>query len=470
MIDTETKKEIEINQQFEEALELLENTKKNIFITGNAGTGKSTLLDHFRSNTKKSIVVLAPTGVAALNIKGQTIHSFFGFRPDITVQKVKSLGQKNTKRKIYEKLQIIVIDEISMVRADLLDCIDQFMRLNGKHKDRPFGGVRMVFIGDLYQLPPVVTNNDREVMKISYKTPYFFSAHVFANFKMEFLELTKIYRQSNQSFIDLLNRVRNNTVSESDLVLLNSRMNQNCQVDYKSFSIYLTTTNLLADSINQEKLATLKEKPITMQGSVSGSFDLKSLPTAQDLTIKVGAQIMMLNNDSAGRWVNGSIGQVIKIREVEVETDIKDEKAKTTLVDVTLSDGKKIVVAPYTWEMYRYFFDEEKGGIDSTTAGSFTQYPMKLAWAVTIHKSQGKTFDHVILDIGNGTFAHGQIYVALSRCTTFEGLTLKRPVLKRHIFMDNQVVKYVENCRSMRDNGVVYEEDEYCDYSATSLF
>lgn len=469
MSDSKIEKEIEINEQFEEALDFLENTRKNIFITGNAGTGKSTLLDLFRKITKKNIVVLAPTGVAALNIKGQTIHSFFGFRPDINPAKVKSLGQKNTKRKVYEKIQIMVIDEISMVRADLLDCVDRFMRLNGKHKELPFSGVKMVFIGDLYQLPPVVTSSDREIMKLSYKTPYFFSAHVFTNFKMEFLELTKIYRQNNQSFIELLNKVRNNTVSDQDLALLNSRLDQNCSVDRKSFGIYLTTTNVLADTINQEQLATLEEELVTMTGSMTGSFDLKSLPTSKELTIKVGAQIMMLNNDPAGRWVNGSIGQIKKIKEIN-SSDSDTKEAKSIIIEVLLSDGKKVEVAPFTWEMYNYFYDDDKGIIDSSTAGSFTQYPMKLAWAVTIHKSQGKTFDRVILDIGNGTFAHGQIYVALSRCTTFEGLTLKRPIQKRHIFMDPKVVDFVEKCRSMQDSGVVYEEDEYCDYSAASLF
>jgi len=469
MINPEVNKEIEINQQFEEALDLLENTKKNVFITGNAGTGKSTLLDLFRKITKKNIVVLAPTGVAALNIKGQTIHSFFKFRPDINLNKIKSLGQKNTKRKVYEKIEIMVIDEISMVRADLLDCVDRFMRLNGKRKELPFGGVRMVFIGDLYQLPPVVTSSDREVMKLSYKTPYFFSANVFANFRMEFLELTKIYRQKNLSFIQLLNKVRNNTVSDQDLALLNTRLDPYGSADTNNFNIYLTTTNLLADTINWDKLETLTTELITMNGVISGSFDQKTLPTSKELTVKVGAQVMMLNNDTTGRWVNGSIGQIDKIREID-SGDSEIKEAKTIVVDVVLSDGKKVEVTPFTWEMYNYFYDDNTGVIDSSSAGSFTQYPMKLAWAVTIHKSQGKTFDRVILDIGNGTFAHGQIYVALSRCTTFEGLTLKRPIQKRHIFMDKIVVDFVEKCRTMHDDGVIYEEDEYCDYSATSLF
>ncbi|MFA5927211.1 MAG: AAA family ATPase [Patescibacteria group bacterium] len=458
-------KTIELNEQFKTALNLLENSYKNLFITGRAGTGKSTLLEHFRLHTKKKLVVLAPTGVAALNVKGQTIHSFFGFRPDITPQKIKQLKSTDKKAKTCKKLEMIVIDEISMVRADLLDCIDKFMRLNGNHQNLPFGGVQMIFIGDLYQLPPVVSNGEKDIFASLYPTPYFFSANVFglspragqlatqgvllqdidapADFSMEFVELDKIYRQSDTEFIGLLNAVRDNSITPEQLTQLNSRVNQDFTETKNQLYVYLTPTNALADGINQEKLAGVESTSFVSEGVVSGNFELRNLPTAQNLEVKVGSQVMMLNNDSSARWVNGSIGQIINIRTVtELDKDL-DTEIETTIVDVKLSTGKTVEVAPFTWEMYSYFYDETKGFLDSEVVGSFTQYPMKLAWAVTIHKSQGKTFDRVILDIGNGTFAHGQAYVALSRCTSFEGLVLKKPLQKSHIIMDWRVNNFI---------------------------
>lgn len=425
---------IDFNEKFKEALDAMEKTFDNVFITGRAGTGKSTLLDYFRNETKKEIVVLAPTGVAALNVKGKTIHSFFGFRPDITSQKVTNLNLIDAEN-IYKKLDAIVIDEISMVRADLLDCVDKFLRLNGKNKKAPFGGIQMIFIGDLYQLPPVVMGREKDIFKNEYASEYFFDAKVFENFQMKFIELEKIYRQKDEEFIGLLNAIRNNSISEGELENINQRHNPDFECAADDFYIYLTPTNAASQEINEKKLRELEGKLYHYEGMVGGNFDEKYLPTDVNLNLKVGAQVMMLNNDARRRWVNGTIGKIVKIK--------KDKDLEMDIISVEFADGKVEEVVPYTWEIYDFYFDKKKGHVESESVGSFTQYPMKLAWSVTIHKSQGKTFDKVVLDIGKGTFAHGQMYVALSRCTTLEGIVLKKKILKRHIWMDYRVVKFV---------------------------
>lgn len=424
---------IDFNPQFQKALHLIEESGKNIFITGRAGTGKSTLLNHFRGNTKKKVVVLAPTGVAAINVKGQTIHSFFGFRPNITPQGIRKKYRQKDEKNIYAKLQTIVIDEISMVRADLLDCVDKFLRLNGPDKSLPFGGIQMIFIGDLYQLPPVVTGQEKDLFRNYYKSPYFFSAHVFENLNMEMIELEKIYRQKDDKFIHLLNAVRNNSATEGDLAWLNKRYNPSFEPKRNDFYICLTSTNDLADQINSERLGQLPGRTYTFHGLIEGEFGKEYLPTASHLELKIGAQIMMLNNDQLGRWINGTIGEITGIRE--------DEPGGEEIIIAALENGQNVEIRPYTWEIYRFFLKGDQ--LDSEMVGSFTQYPLRLAFAVTIHKSQGKTFQKVIIDIGRGTFAHGQMYVALSRCTTFEGMILKKPIRKHHIRMDYEVMKFI---------------------------
>ncbi len=411
----------------------MENTSKNVFITGRAGTGKSTLLKLFRDTTKKKIVVLAPTGVSALNVQGQTIHSFFRFKTDITPDKIKKLSAQSHTKKIFMKLKTIVIDEISMVRSDLLDCIDRFMRLNGEYADLPFGGVQMIFIGDLYQLPPVVTSKEREIFSSYYPSPYFFDAHAFENFSMEFLELEKIYRQTDENFIHLLNTIRNNSAKENDLKAINERFNPDFEPSQKDFFIYLTTTNQQAQEINHAQLGKIPGKLHSYLGEKSGDFESNYLPTTMALSLKERAQIMMLNNDADGRWVNGSLGEIVKI----FTEDGQD------MIQVKLADGEIENIIPHTWKLSRFSYDAKADKLVSETIGSFTQYPLMLAWAVTIHKSQGKTFDHVIIDIGKGTFSHGQMYVALSRCTTLNGIVLKKPIQKHHIFMDWKVVRFV---------------------------
>ncbi len=422
---------IDLNDAFKKALYYMEETDRPVFITGRAGTGKSTLLGYFRERTEKNIAVLAPTGVAAVNIKGQTIHSFFNFKPDITPHTIKNLRPRN--REIYKKLDAIVIDEISMVRADLLDCIDGFLRLYGKKKSLSFGGIQMIFIGDLYQLPPVVTAKEKNLFVEFYRSPYFFDSKVFESLDMEFIELEKVYRQSDEDFIRLLNLIRNNTTTDKELEELNKR----CIPDFSpegEFYIYLTTTNEHADRINRERLDEIEAKELTYHGILDGDFGEKDLPTSLTLTLKIGAQVMLLNNDSKERWVNGSIGRVV---------DIEKQKGESDIVWVELEDGMVVDILPYKWEMFEFHYDKASRRIISDVVGSFIQYPLRLAWAITIHKSQGLTFDRVIIDIGRGTFSHGQLYVALSRCTSLNGLVLKRPIIKKHIFMDRRVVNFV---------------------------
>jgi len=429
---------IEFNEKFLNALEIMEDSGRSIFITGRAGTGKSTLLNLFRDSTRKRVAILAPTGVAALNVKGQTIHSFFGFKPGITPDQINNL-RLNSKVNIYRKLDTIVIDEVSMVRADLLDCVDRFMRLNGREFDKPFGGVQMVFIGDLYQLPPVVTSGEKAVFQSLYETPYFYGARVFNSFDMEFVELDKIYRQHDDQFIALLNAIRNNSIAEESLKILNQRCQPEFEPPPDEFYVYLTTTNKLAEEINYERLADLKGSLYTFTGNVKGDFGREYMPTAIELEVKVGAQVMMLNNDAEGRWVNGSIGTI---------TGITQNWKGEHVIIAKLVDGEEVEIAPLTWEIFRFFIKSR--GLQSEVIGTFKQYPLMLAWAVTIHKSQGKTFDRVIIDIGRGTFAHGQIYVALSRCTTPEGIVLKKPVLKKHIWTNYQVTDFLSKYQNIQ--------------------
>ncbi len=441
---------LEINDQFKRALDLMEQSDKHLFITGRAGTGKSTLLDYFRNNTKKNIAVLAPTGVAAVNVRGQTIHSFFGFKPDVNPDLVQKVASRIDKSSIYKDLDAIIIDEISMVRADLLDCVDKFLRLNGNDKYRPFGGIQMILIGDLYQLPPVVTPKDREYLAQSYVGPYFFDAGVFSCLTLEVVELEKIYRQKDASFITLLNRIRDNMVSQDELNELNRAVMNDPNLSRENFTITLTTTNALADEINDVQLDNLPGEILTYEGIFSGDFLSKDTPTHADLSLKIGAQVMLLNNDVQKRWVNGTIGKIISIDKGHHGPDI---------LKLAIAGKGEVEVVPHTWEQHRFDIDKNTHRVDTRIVGSFTQYPVKLAWAVTIHKSQGKTFDQVVIDIGRGTFAHGQMYVALSRCTTLEGIILKRPILKRHIIMDSRVHHFMSQfCDSGTYRGEQYQD------------
>lgn len=422
---------IHITPQFRQALDIMENTQENLFLTGKAGTGKSTLLRLFRDQTQKKVVVLAPTGIAALNIQGETIHSFFGFKPHITVKRAKDLGRHHKDNQLVQELQTIIIDEISMVRADLLDCVDAFLRIALKSR-KPFGGKQLIFIGDLYQLSPVVTPAEKTYFENIYKSPYFFSAHVFNHKKwtMQFIELDKIYRQSDDTFITILNAVRNRTVTDEHLATLNERVSDDADPEDRGY-MYLTATNADADAINTYMLRRLDTTPIECKADISGDFDAKLAPTDSTLILKTGAQVMFLTNDPGGNWVNGTLGTLIESAHEDSELLIQTQ------------DGNLVSVHPYKWNLYHYIYDKDKKTIDQESIGSFTQYPIKLAWAITIHKSQGKTFDRVFINLGRGAFTSGQVYVALSRCRSLDGLILQKPLKKSDIMMDYRVMNFL---------------------------
>ena len=436
--DVNNKDALEFNSTFSYAFDLLENSRLHIFITGKAGTGKSTLLKYFRQSTVKNVAVVAPTGVAAINVQGQTIHSFFGFKPDITPETVETLRVAKAKRELYQNLDTLVIDEISMVRADLLDCIDQFLRIYGRDASAPFGGVQMAFFGDLFQLPPVVNYSDRELFQYHYQSPYFFHSHVFQRIQndvqyesFECVELSKVYRQTDKSFIDILNGIRDASIDSEKLNELNERCQAQVAQDGE-FLVYLTTTNKTADVLNEKCLKELSGEPWVCEGTVDGLFDRRNLPTHQQLELKVGAQVMLLNNDPMGRWINGSLGKVLSFYGDDSDAAIR----------VELSTGSIVNVKSFTWEMFRFYYDQKDARLKSESIGAFVQFPLKLAWAVTIHKSQGKTFDRVVVDLEGGAFAHGQAYVALTRCRTLEGLFLKQPVRKRDIIVDPHILDF----------------------------
>ena len=420
-----------LSDDFQQALDLLEKTRRNLFVTGRAGTGKSTLLQLFRNTTKKKAVVLAPTGVAALNVRGQTIHSFFGFPPRLIDQ---NEIKRRRFRKLYQKLEVLVIDEISMVRADILDGIDLFLRIN-RENDLPFGGVQMLFFGDLFQLPPVVASQmERQYFQSYYPSPYFFSAQVFERgFEFEMVELRHVYRQEQKHFLRLLDAIRLNRADDSDIQDLNRRHMPDFEA--RDQFITLSARNATVDSINQRELAKLNDPPRYFTAFVGGTFNPKLYPTDLRLELKKNAQVMFLKNDPERRYVNGTIGKI---------TDLDPEWIR---VQVTRPDGshEEIEVETAEWEILRYKMDpNEPDKIEAEVVGTFEQYPLRLAWAITIHKSQGKTFDRVIIDLGRGAFEHGQTYVALSRCRTLDGIILQARLRPQDILVDDRVVEFYE--------------------------
>ncbi|GEM_PF-929989 len=420
---------IELTDEFAKAFDLMENTNQCVFITGKAGTGKSTLLQYFKEETDKDFVVLAPTGVAALNVGGATLHSFFRLPPrPIHPDEIKSLSSKS-RRKIYQSVDIIIIDEVSMVRADMMDVIDRFMRLNGKNSHLPFGGVQMIFIGDLFQLPPVVSSEEEaKLFSTTYQSPFFFSAKVFDELGMKIVELTKVYRQKQQAFVELLNSIRNNQIGINDIQRINQRYQPQFESNLNEYYITLTTTNKIAAQINAAHLERLTTRQHHFEGEIQGKFDKGTFPTDLRLSLKEGAQVMFVKNDSDGRWVNGTLGRIKKIQKDQIRVETADKNTYT--------------VKPVKWEIANYQFDEKTHKLTTEVIGSFKQYPLRLAWGMTIHKSQGKQFDKVIIDLGWGTFAHGQLYVALSRCKTLEGLVLKTKVRPKDVIVDQRVVVF----------------------------
>lgn len=421
---------LELSKEFVYALNCLEKEGKNAFITGRAGTGKSTLLQLLRNSSRKNTVVLAPTGVAALNVRGQTIHSFFGFPPRFFPR---SEIKKRRDRRLFQKMELLIIDEISMVRADLLDHIDYFLRIN-RNNSQPFGGVQVAFFGDLFQLPPVVSSDsDAWLFNAQYPTPYFFSAQVFQQgLSLEMIELTKVYRQENKHFLRLLDSVRLNQADHGDLDELNQRFLPHFERD--AAYITLTARNATADAINQQELAKLPDPETRFLASISGNFNPSVYPTEPVLRLKKDAQVMLLKNDPERQYVNGSIGKIVKMSP-EILTILLEDGQASRQVEVGLTD----------WEILRYTMSpNDPEQIDTEVLGVFTQFPVKLAWAVTIHKAQGKTFDRVIIDLGRGAFEHGQTYVALSRCRTLEGIVLKQAIRPTDIRTDQRVVEFYE--------------------------
>jgi len=403
-----------------QALDMMEYTDKSVFLTGKAGTGKSTLLKEFIENTQKRVVVLAPTGIAAVNVGGQTIHSFFKFRSS-------GDGITAAKNELLNHIDTIVLDEVSMVRADVLDAMDLVLK-KSRESNEPFGGVQMIFIGDLYQLPPVVTNKDTYITD-KYKSPFFVDANCMQNYEYEFIELTKIYRQdeSQEKFKNVLNSIRENS-SKIDLDLINSRY----LAEPKTGSIYLTARRDLADRINAESLEKTKGELKVFNATVDGDFKESEYPVEMELKLKSGVPIIMVNNDKEGRWANGTMAIITLITNNSI-------LAKT-------NNGENIKIERHTWQKYEYYLNDNQE-LKYRSIGKFMQFPVRLASAMTIHKSQGQTFESVIIDTGIGAFAHGQIYVALSRCKSLEGVALKQRIKKQDIIVDKRIIEYYEKIR-----------------------
>lgn len=432
----------QFSKQAQKVIDIIANSNNNLFVTGKAGTGKSTLLEHIRLNSDKKIIVLAPTGISAINVNGETIHSFFTLKPGFELDEAKSMNFSDKKRQKFIRIKTIAIDEISMVRADLLDAIDTVLKRARKNNE-PFGGVQMIFFGDLYQLPPVITAADRDKFNSEYDSPYFFDAKVFKDqaqgnlfaekFQLKTIELNKIYRQKDDKFIEILNAVRDGEVTDEHLKSLNSRYSPQFIPSEEDNYIYLVTTNKVANYINLAKMKKLAKKEQTFQAEKSGTVAKNLYPNDEKITLCIGAQIMFICNDSERRWVNGTIGKVTDI----LETIDPDTGQSESIVIVKKNDGKEVEVKMHTWEISRYVFKNNEFQRD--IMGAYTQIPLKLAWAITIHKSQGKTFDKVIIDLGSGTFAHGQTYVALSRCTKLNGIILKKIFYRSSIIMDQRV-------------------------------
>ena len=409
--------EIELEDEFKKIFNKMEYSNQNIFITGKAGTGKTTLLEYFRINSKKNFVILASTGISAIKAKGKTIHSFFLFPPRILInEKIKRL-----RSNIIKNVDTILIDECSMIRCDLLDAIDQSLRLN-RNSDESFGGVQIILLGDIHQLPPVIRENERDIFDSFYPNGhYFFHANCYQNSNISTYELTKIYRQKDAEFINILNKIRSGNVTEADLLPLNDKVvNQDSNILYET--IILSPTNRKVDTINSVNLQNINSETFSYQSSETGEFREK--PADEILELKVGAQVMLIKNDikSPKRWVNGSIGIVTDLTANSIHLKIKNKVHKIT---------------QDTWEKFDYLIKD--GEVLHEVVATFTQYPIKLAWAVTIHKSQGQTFEKVIIDLDRGSFAPGQTYVALSRVTSLQGLFLTRPINISDILFNNNL-------------------------------
>ena len=424
---------MEKNSELRHAWDFVEHTGISIFLTGKAGTGKTTFLRTLKEKSSKRSIIVAPTGVAAINAGGMTIHSFFQLplSPFVPEANFKNrFDYSKEKRKIIRTLDLLIIDEISMVRSDVLDAIDSVLRRFREH-EKPFGGVQLLMIGDLQQLTPVVTPEDEVILQRYYDTSYFFGSKALRSISYVTIELTHVYRQQDEEFITLLNNIREGQVSETDLKKLNERFNPNFEPEVGSDYIRLTTHNKMAESYNEVQLHNLPSKACTFIAEADGNFPEYNYPADFKLTLKRGAQVMFIRNDNNGRYYNGRIGHV---------THIDNEK----ILVLCPGDDKEIEVQQETWENTKYSLNEKTKQIEAEVQGTFKQYPLRLAWAITIHKSQGLTFEHAIID-AQSSFAAGQVYVALSRCKTLEGLILASPISSSAIINDNQVMNYISH-------------------------
>ena len=428
------------NAAFQDALNLIQYTRQSVFLTGKAGTGKSTFLRYVCEHTKKKHVVLAPTGIAAINAGGSTMHSFFKLPfypllpddPNLSLQRGRIHEFfKYTKphRKLLEQIELVIIDEISMVRADLIDAIDRILRVYSHNLREPFGGKQLLLVGDVFQLEPVVKNDEREILNRAYPTPYFFSARVFSQIDLVSIELQKVYRQTDSVFVSVLDHIRTNTAGAADLQLLNTRFGSHIEESEADMYITLATRRDQVDFINERKLGELPGEEFVSHGKIEGDFPESSLPTQLNLSIKEQAQVIFIDNDYERRWVNGTIGMVSGI----------DENGN---VYVLLEDGREYLVEPTSWRNYKYKYNEKEKKVEEEIVGTFEQLPIRLAWAITVHKSQGLTFSRVVVDLTGGVFAGGQTYVALSRCTSLEGLVLKSRISPHDIFVRKEIVQF----------------------------
>lgn len=427
------------NPEFIKAWELLQHTKQSIFLTGKAGTGKSTFLRYITAHTRKKYVVLAPTGIAAVNVGGVTLHSFFRIPfkpivpgdPDFAPNRIKErMKYPGSLVKLIRELELIIIDEISMVRADIIDFVDLLLRTYSGNQREPFGGKQLLFVGDVFQLEPVLTGDMRDILRKFYRDAFFFSAHAFDRINLVPIELRKIYRQSQGEFVELLDRIRMGAATAADISRLNSRcVALSLPVEGEERpTMTLASRRDMVDQINESRLEAIDKPVFTFIGEIKKDFPENSLPTDLELSLKEGAQVVFIKNSPDRFWVNGTIGTVTTLTQ--------------DLLEVRLENGEIHEVEPEKWSNIKYSFDEKTNKIIETELGSFTQYPVKLAWALTIHKSQGLTFNNVIIDLGRGAFTGGQTYVALSRCRSFEGLTLRSTVAERDIFVNPAILNF----------------------------